>query len=421
MKENGLKVSSLILVFLLAVVFCRAQEKEVSASEMTLLREISSLRSELSEARTIRQENLTIENQMKAAWIIEELLNRTEQKIFGTIKLPARKEWDWGTYDSTETMLSLAKDWLKTLQKGKDPFEGKYAEPGGYIVDHTLVKRRGLYHVFYIRGIAATDWPSYHLFNFGHAVSRDLKNWKIEKPVLQCPETGPDVFQVWAPHIIKHKGLYYMFYVGVNPNVCQSICMATSKDLYSWSRDEKNPVIVSGHWADGVYDQNKWSDCRDPMVFKDGHRFYCYYTAMRMNPETQQQEQCVGISSSMDLKVWKDEGFIRINHSLNIPPESPFVMKHNGLYYLVYTNYKYGISYLYSKNPVSGWQEPNEDKLSLIEGVSATEILKVGKQWQISLISHIRNGFHFLEFRKLDWNKDGSLVVTPLDNSGLKN
>jgi len=73
-----------------------------------------------------------------------------------------------------------AKGFLKTLKEGVDPVEGKFAEPGGYVTDHAFIKKGGNYHLFYIRGIAATDWQAYHLFNFGHAVSKDLKSWKID-------------------------------------------------------------------------------------------------------------------------------------------------------------------------------------------------------------------------------------------------
>ncbi len=414
-----IKAVGILIVLLIQGIFifpAGAQEiKTLSTSDISLIKEIAALRNDLSEARSVRMEHLTIENQMKAAWIIEELLNRAEQKTCGTLRSLIKSEFDWGTYESAEAMVAQAKGFLKTLKEGNDPFEGKFAEPGGYATDHAFVKKDGKFHVFYIRGIAATDWPAYHLFNFGHAVSKDLKNWTIEKPVLQCSKTGPDVFQVWAPHIIKRKGVYYMFYAGVNPNVCQSICLATSKDLYNWTRDEKNPVIISGPWATGVYDQNKWSDCRDPMVFKDGRNYYCYYTSMRMNPETHKQEQCIGISGSTDLLNWKDEGFIRLEHSLDIPPESPFVVKHKGTYYLVYTNYRHGIVYLTSKNPLKGWKEAPEDKMTIMSGVSATEILQVGKQWKMSLISHQKNGLHFIEFRNLIWNKDGSINVKPLD------
>ena len=392
--------------------YVRAQEKKgLNDSEVMLLTKISLLRNELSETRTVRMENITIGNQTKAAWIIEEVLNRAEQRIFGTTKPPSKKEFYWGLYETPDKIVEQAAGFLNVLKEGKDPFQGKFAEPGGYVIDHAFVKKGNMYHVFYIRGIAATDWPSYNLYNFGHAVSKDLKNWKIEKPVLQCPESGVDRFQVWAPYILKRKGTYYMFYTGVNPDVCQSICLATSKDLYNWERHGENPVITPGSWAEGVYDKDKWSDCRDPMVLKDEGKYYCYYTAIRMNQETKQQEQCIGISSSSDLWEWNDEGFIRLQHSPTTPPESPFVVKHKGTYYLVYTNYKYGIVYLTSKDPVKGWQEMPEDKMSILVGVSATEILKYKNEWRISLISHMKNGLHFLEFRKFIWNKDGSIEV----------
>jgi len=409
-----------LLLFLVVVgAYCssvRAQEKkETNTADIELIRKISLLRNELSEARTVQLENLTIENQTKAAWIVEEMLNRAEQQVLGTLKPVSKKEFYWGLYESSEEIVAQAEDYLKTLKTGIDPFEGKFAEPGGYVVDHAFVKKGNKYHVFYIRGIAATDWPAYNLYNFGHAVSSDLKSWKIEKPVLQCPESGVDEFQVWAPYILKRKGIYYMFYTGVNTDVCQSICLATSKDLYHWERYESNPLVIPGEWGNGIYSQDKWSDCRDPMVLKDGRNYYCYYTAMRLNTETQQLESCIGISSSQDLLHWKDEGFIPLKYSLSTPPESPFVVKHKQTFYLVYTNYKYGIVYLTSKDPVQGWQEMPEDKMSLIGGVSATELLKVGNEWQISLISHMKNGLHFLEFRKFIWNRDGSIAVTQIE------
>jgi len=237
MKNKYRKVSFfMVTISVMCFSFAEAQEtKELSSTDISLIKEIASLRNDLSEARTIRLEHVTIENQVKAACIIEELLNRAEQKVCGTVKSLIKSEFDWGTYDSSGAMVAQAKGFLKTLKDGNDPFEGKFAEPGGYVTDHAFVKKGSNYHIFYIRGIAATDWPAYHLFNFGHAVSKDLKSWKIEKPVLQCPESGCDQFQVWAPYVLRRKGVYYMFYAGVNPNVCQSICLAKSKDLYNWS------------------------------------------------------------------------------------------------------------------------------------------------------------------------------------------
>ena len=152
------------------------------------------------------------------------------------------------------------------------------------------------------------------------------------------------------------------------------------------------------------------------MVLQDGNTFYCYYAAGRTNPETQKHEYCLGVSSSKNLIAWKDEGFIRLEQSLDTPPESPFAVKHNGKYYIFYTNYKFGTSYIKSNNPLKNWRELPVDKMSVLPGVSASEILESKGKWYISLISHIKNGLHFFEIRKLIWNADGTVSVKPLND-----
>jgi hypothetical protein len=379
-----------------------------SGENVALLGRIASLRDSLTRVRMISFESVTLANQLKAAGIIEELLNRAEGKIFNILPT-GRFEWSWTGFDPPAGMVDQAAGLLKILSTGTDPFEGKFAEPGGYTVDHALIKKDGLTHLFYIRGTAATNWPEYPLFNLGHAVSRDLKNWEIQQPVLQCPATGWDVYQVWAPYILERKGQYYMFYAGENKNVAQAICLATSSDLYNWKRYDKNPVITTGPW--GIWDSSSWSDCRDPVVLQDVDNYYCYYTAVRKNPENGQAESCLGISSSADLIHWKDEGFIRLEHSLATPPESPFVLKRNGIYYLFYTNYKYGTVYLTSKNPVKGWTELPVDKMVLMSAISASEIYEDNGKWYMSYISHQKNGLHFFEIKELVWDKDGGVSV----------
>jgi predicted GH43/DUF377 family glycosyl hydrolase len=398
----------LIAISILCFKTAYAQSVVHSNPDTIILKHIASLRNDLTHIRMTSFQNILITDQYKTAGIIEELLNRAEMKIFDLLP-PGKFEWSWTGFDQPKEMVAHAEELLNILAAGKDPFDGKYAEPGGYVVDHALIKKDGVTHLFYIRGTAVTNWPEYPLANFGHAVSKDLIHWKTEDPVLQCPVNGWDNYQVWAPHIIEHKGTYYMFYAGVNKNVCQGICLATSTDLYNWKRNDKNPLISSGKW--GNWSTDKWSDCRDPMILNDGTRFYCYYTATRTNQDSGQMEYCMGISSSENLLDWKDEGFVRLEFSLATPPESPFVVKRDGTYYLVYTNYKYGITYATSKDPVKGWKELPADKMVLISGVSASEIYEDNGKWYLSYISHQKNGLHFFEITDLLWNKDGSISV----------
>jgi beta-xylosidase len=374
--------------------------------EWMVLKEIAALRNELWVAKRKRLEEVSLADQLKTAGIVGELLDRAEQMILGQLP-PGRYDWSWAGFEEPAGMVEMARDFLTELSAGKDPLEGKFAEPGMYTVDHAILKKDDLWHLVYIRGIAATNWPEYPLSNFGHAVSHDLVDWHIRKPVLETVRSGFDTYQVWAPHIIEHAGKYWMFYTGVNDSAAQAICLATSTDLDHWERHEGNPLFTSLPW--GHWDTTHWSDCRDPMVLKVGDTFYCYYTAARQVPGSETVENCLGIASSKDLINWQDEGYRRLVHTLTTPPESPFVVNRNGEYYLFYTNYKYGIVYVRSQDPLHGWKENPDDPQSILEGVSATEIFEHNGRWYITLISHMPYGLHFLEIRELVWKEDGTV------------
>ena len=374
----------------------------------TLLRRISALRTDLAKASSRAFDSLDIDNQRKAAGFIAELLNRSEQLLLGTLP-PGRYEWSWSGFDDPAQMTRWAEGYLAELAAGRDPFPGKFAEPGVHVIDHALIEKNGEHHLFYIRGTAATSWSEFPTANFGHAVSTDLKNWRIENPVLQTEPGAWDGYQVWAPYVMEHGGKYYMFYTGVNDSVSQAIGLAVSDDLYRWKRCGDGPVVTPGVW--GQWSENAWSDCRDPVVLQDGDTFYCYYTARRKEPS----EACIGVASSKDLTHWRDEGFIRFENSLDTPPESPYAFKRDGRYYLVYTSYRDGTVYSVSDDPVRGWKQIPGDEASLISGVSASEVYRTSDgDWYLSLISH-PNGLHFFEIRSLVWNGGEKPVVRPMD------
>ncbi len=377
----------------------------LTMEDAVLLKRIASLRSDVILAGRMQMTEVTLANQKKAEGIISELLDRAEQKTLGA--LPAgRYPWSWAGFDDPDGMVDMAEGFLKVLATGLDPFNGKFAEPGGYVVDHAIIKKDDLWHLIYIRGQAGTNWPDFPQSDFGHAVSHDLVNWQLKEPVLQTLEDGFDTYQVWAPHIIEHDNKYWIFYTGVTDSATQATCLATSEDLYHWERNEGNPLFNSLPW--GYWDESHWSDCRDPMILKEGDTFYCYYTAARMLAD-EQYEYCMGISSSQDLINWQDEGFRRLENTLETPPESPFVVKKNGEFYLFYTNYKHGIVYVRSPDPLHGWTEDPDDPQSIISGVSASEIIQEDGKWYITYISHMNNALHFFEIKELIWNEDGSV------------
>ena len=144
-----------------------------------------------------------------------------------------------------------------------------------------------------------------------------------------------------------------MYYTGVNIHIAQTICLATSDDLFTWKKHPKNPVVLPGDWTE--WREDRWSDCRDSMVFVDDDgTAYMYYCTSRKKADGG-FETALGIASSTDMVNWQDRGAYHFD-ICDITLESPFVLKRDGRYYLFYTNCGYGTAYAVSDNPVDGWQ-----------------------------------------------------------------
>lgn len=70
--------------------------------------------------------------------------------------------------------------------------------------------------------VLAKQGNTYYLFATGQGISvmssKDLKNWKFEKPVFEeAPQWAVETVKgynghTWAPDIIFHNGLYHLFY-----------------------------------------------------------------------------------------------------------------------------------------------------------------------------------------------------------------
>src|SRR6266496_3214714 len=113
--------------------------------------------------------------------------------------------------------------------------------PYGYRAkDFTLVKRDGLYHLFYILH-SRTLWFAQNERVLGHAISQDLYTWTQLDPVLPARPQNWDRDHIWAPSIVERDGVYYLFYTGVTDvggvyASNQRLGVATSTDLTQWNR-----------------------------------------------------------------------------------------------------------------------------------------------------------------------------------------
>ena len=135
------------------------------------------------------------------------------------------------------------------------------------------------------------------------------------------PSQGEE--HVWAPHVVRHRGLYYMFFSGGDADHARyRMQLATSPDLKTWTRHPGNPLFQDGF------------DARDPYVMRLGGRWVMYYTA---NSEPEGGHHIVAYRTSTDLLHWSDRKVAYTDPrsgTFGGPTESPFVQRHGRHWYL---------------------------------------------------------------------------------------
>jgi GH43 family beta-xylosidase len=128
----------------------------------------------------------------------------------------------------------------------------------------------------------------------------------------------------------------------------------------------------------------------------------------------------MGVASSADLYHWKHEHVFTVD-TCPTSPESPYVLKRNGQYYMFYTNTGNPLQpcacYLISDNPVNGWRVP-EDTL-IKENATAAEVFEFKGKWYMSYINREINEIYLLCFCEFIWDKDGHFHLGERVNTNL--
>lgn len=339
---------------------------------------------------------------------IEALANRAD-----LISRGARPDTYFGQPpDVYDNLITRAYRHLESLERGELPLKGKFCEPGGSCSDHSVVVVDDKVHLFYTIDSIGYDWPERYVHYIGHASSTNLVDWEIHKPAVAIHPEGHEVYQVWAPAVIHHDGMYWMFYTGVNYNVSQATVLATSKDLYNWERYEKNPLYYPTRW--NKWTQESWFDNRDVMIFKDNDTFYMYFYTAGIRKVGNAFPAC-GVASSKNLVDWKDETLIELG--CKYACESPFMVKHENKYYLFYTDCGKGTSYAVSDNPLGGFEVKglligDENHVGDTAHVpSCSEVFEFKGKWYISVAERLPGNEQYIEFMRFYWNEDGSVSV----------
>ena len=267
------------------------------------------------------------------------------------------------------------------------PFRLVYQPEGRYVNDHSFVRGPdGKWHLFHIVGpIGRSCYDDGAEISFGHAVSSDLLTWGAQPDVLAIdPGSRHEPHHLFAPYVIAHEGVYYLFYSGINLDLkMESMCVATSRDLYAWEKHPANPVFrPSTAWAQYRPGSGTWACCRDPHVIPHPeYGFIMYYvTWMR---DTHFRLVALGAALSDNLLTWQDAGPVMVREFASdfstTSMESPCVVFREGLYYLFY-KHRDGTRLAVSDDPLCFTDKEDEP----FSPAHACEVFEAEGRWYVS-------------------------------------
>jgi beta-fructofuranosidase len=170
------------------------------------------------------------------------------------------------------------------------------------------------HHLFYLQAPRALGDPDlrHHHATIGHAVSRDLRDWRVLDDVLGPGPPGSwDDLAVWTGSVVRVDRHWAMLYTGISHRergAVQRIGLATSDDLVSWRKHPANPVLEADErWYEllgaGAWPEQAW---RDPWLMFDPEtgRFHALITARAAGARAADGAGVVAVAHSEDLVHW---------------------------------------------------------------------------------------------------------------------
>lgn len=265
------------------------------------------------------------------------------------------------------------------------------------INDHCFIRGpNGIWHFFGIGG-----WPG-----FAHGTAKTLLQQPWEKQPSPFPvEWDPwKEVHLWAPHIVKYD-TYYMFYcAGSKDGATFRMHLATSPDLWNWTKHRENPLFVDGF------------DGRDPIVLRVGNKWVMYYCA---TSEPTGGNHVVAYRVSEDLIHWSERQIAFVDpgrHKAGGPTESPFVVRRGDTYYLFIGPREgyVGTDVFASKDPFRWYLE---DRVGHIDSHAAEIVRDEDGRWYVS---HAGSGQGGLYLAPLYWNDGLDEADTSIPVPGIE-
>jgi len=282
----------------------------------------------------------------------------------------------------------------------------------------------GATHLFYLSSPPGTqDYPDRVRTSWQHVVSTDLVRWD-ERPTAVEPGTPGDVDAggIWTGSVVEHDGVFHLFYTGHDPSSAtpQTICVATSTDLETFTRSGENPVLAPVAGCEDV-------DWRDPYVFwnADEGRWWMLIAARRaVGPRW--RRGVIMLATSEDLLRWTVEDEPFYDPGTTYCPECPEMWELGGRWYLVYSRFSEDVGTVYrvADSPRGPFRTPTDDALGGRRWYAAksapTEDGRVFFGWVHDRVGEGPRqrwlwGGDFAAPRIVTAAQDGSLVSRPAD------
>lgn len=224
-----------------------------------------------------------------------------------------------------------------------------------FVADPTIYYSKGMYYLYGTTTGNIANGEGFLVYT-----SSDLKKWSEPKgaqnglALKKGDSFGDKGF--WAPQILEYNKKFYMIYTA-NEN----IAVATSDSpLGPFKNESKKPIIETGNQI-------------DPFVFidEDGKK-YLYHVRLtngnrifvaEINDDLQSIKPETLTECISGTLPWEN------TENTNWPvTEGPTVLKHNGLYYLIYSandfrNIDYAVGYATSKSPLGPWEKSKDSPI----------------------------------------------------------
>ena len=222
------------------------------------------------------------------------------------------------------------------------------------------------------------------------------KDWNPLGIVMQAdPKLGESPGGLQAPHVIRHEGLYYMFY-----GDWANICMATSKDGKKFTR------VIQKNGKTGIFNEGANEHARDAMLLKVGNKYHCYYTAHSMRSPKKNHRGVSYCRVSSNLRDWGESHVVAEGSKYGKGPystECPHVVFHpETKQYFLFNTQRYGkrnhTTVFRSSDPLKFGINDNRLEVTTLP-VAAPEIILHEGEYYIASLKPTLDGIHIARLK----------------------